>query len=217
MRRNSIFILLSVVVLAFFVTASGGPVMNSKTEVKSKQDDDPEASSVIHQSAKSRNVLFYNTYITGETNDIKIEIDLYNTQFFNEYRYMLVPIKIINKSEREIYLNAEKDKIFLIFRRQTGWESYRLEFKNFSGKIYPGKDIQFAGRFGFKSYDERLGVEISLKFIKMIVDGLNSGKSKFKKNELTGMEKQMRNNSKGIFETGTLGAKLELEYKIIKR
>jgi hypothetical protein len=203
--------------VTFSAGAADQPIKDAKPEVNSQNGVDPEALKVIQQSRKSRSSLAYNTYITAETKDIKVEIDLYNTQFFNDFRYMLVPVRIVNKSGQELSLDPAKDRIYLTFRRQTGYESYQLELKNFNGKILPGNDIQFAGKYSFKNFDERLGVEISLKFLKMIVEGLNSGKGKLSRNEITGMEKQMQYNSKGRFESDTLGFKLQLEYKIVKK
>lgn len=218
MSRNIILTLVVPVALSFSAIAADQPVKDIKAEDKPVlQETDPEVINIIIQSQKSRSSLSYNTYITGESKDLKVEVDLYNTKFLNDSRYMLVPVRIVNKTGQEISLEESRDKIFLIFRRQTGYESCQLQFKNFPGKLQPGKDIIFAGRYDFKNYDERLGVEISLKFLKMIVEGLNSGKGKLNKNELASMEKQMQFNSKGKFESGTLGSSMQLEYRIVKK
>jgi hypothetical protein len=218
MHRNILFILIASVMLSLSVTAADQAVKDVKAENKPpEQGIDPEINNVLMQSQKSREKLSYNTYITGELKNLKVEVDLYNTKFCADSTYMLVPVRIVNKSAQEISLDAAKDKLFLVFRRQTGYEPYQLMMLNFPGRIEAGKDIVFAGRYNFKSYDERLGVEISMKFLKMIVDGLNTGKGRFKKNELASMEKQMQFNSKGRFDSGTLGAAIPLEYKIVKK
>lgn len=216
--RNIVLMPVIWMVFSFTVIAADLTAEDVKKADKALQPGaDADVSEVITQSQKSRENLKFNTYITGESKDLKIEVDLYSSRFFNDYRYMLVPIRIVNKSAKEISLDSSRDRIFLIFRRQTGYVPYLLEYKNFPGSILPGKDILFAGRYGFQSYDERLGVEISLKFLKMIVEGLNPGGAKLKKNELSNMEKQMQFNSSGKFESGTLGTTIKLEYKIIKK
>ncbi|MBP7738999.1 MAG: hypothetical protein KA369_23715 [Spirochaetes bacterium] len=179
-----------------------------------KNRNEQELNDIVSHAQAPMNYFIYNCYISGELNNIKVDIDLYSSSISSNQQSWLLPVRIMNKSNRDLSLNSSNDKIYVIFDTQQGYA--QLQLLKFPKKIKSDSSSIFIAKYDFINDAQRAGYEATLILLRMFIDSINSGKSIPSKSEISNMEKQMKFVFIGKFEMEKNSLMMPLNYKIVK-
>lgn len=191
--------------------------MNTMKDFREQGVTPVEFGNITKQSELAMRNSKFNVYITGELNSSQVILDLGNSQINKNGTSLLIPTKIINKSNQDLNLNRLTDKLYIILNSQTGDDSSQLYLLAIPDKILANNENIFISIFNFKDENQSAGFQTTLTFLKIYIDGLNSIDRPLKKKELSDLdkhEKDMQKIFKGKFVMETSMISIPLVYTI---
>lgn len=152
----------------------------------------------------------YQTVITGGSNGLVIDIDLYNARIRRD-GIILFLITLKNTSDKNIIFNSATDKVSLSygnqknrFKRELFPCNYCSPYtKNFEKELLPDEEKNYFAKIEVEYEDEdekeMLGIQIGITFTKIMLDGLTDEKNKAETAYIRENEKKLRDAWGGYF------------------
>lgn len=167
----------------------------------------------------------YQTVITGGSNGLVIDIDLYNARIRRD-GIILFLITLKNTSDKNIIFNSATDKVSLSYGNQKNRfkrELFPCNFcspvtRDFEKILLPKEEKIYFAKVMVEYEDEdtniMLGIQMGIKFTKIMIDGLTEEKNKLEPADIKKYEKTLNKTWGGFFTSSKNNITIPLEAQI---